>query len=133
MHVFCTPKASAQPRRQHKQKQNRKSCYSNRIAAANFAVPIRFIADPNTMKMTYPLFIPVNIRPLRKFFTGDETEDQIGFPRPPTPPKYQATQYIKSSFRFHSSRLCNGREDDSVVLLHISSLPPDNLEIKKKK
>lgn len=50
----------------------------NFITAASFAVPIIFITDPRTMKMTYPLFIPVNICPHTIFFYKEtKTEDEI--------------------------------------------------------
>lgn len=111
---FVHQEALAQPRRQHKQKQNRKSCYSNCIAAANFAVPIIFIATQILWK--YHL-------PCGNFLQETKQKLKSAFPSPPHHPFFhQAThQYIKSSFRFHSSHLCNGWRWQCCVVAHFIS------------
>ena len=71
-------------------------------------------SDPNTMKVEYLLFIPVKICS-EEIFTKMKQKIKSTFLGPATP-FHRATQYIKSSFHFSGSRLCNGWEDDSFVI-----------------
>ena len=70
-------------------------------------------SDPNTTKVKYLLFIPVKICS-EEIFTKMKQKIKSTFLGPATP-FHRATQYIKSSFHFSGSHLCNGWEDSFVI------------------
>jgi len=96
---------SATQRAQTENKQE-KTLVQNLYNSIKLCCSNHIYSDPNTMKVKYLLFIPVKICS-EEIFTKMKQKIKSTFLGPATP-FHRATQYIKSSFHFSGSPLCNG-------------------------